>query len=295
MARRRDVDHLPAERMDQRIIFTLRVADDHVILRDEEDIADLTLGGEGFTGTRRTQDQAVGVLQFLPVHHDHVVGEGIESVIEGLAFHEQFLCRKWHKDRSGSRGQRPLDRHLVEAERHAAHQSRLLLVIEPAEHTVVFLRNTGGLKDHVVQLLPAFRRVQEQDCDQEHSLVSRLQVFQQSLGLVAVGHQIRRDDIHIVPGPHCLFLFLDLHPVDVRHLTLYQFDRLHLVDGLDVQVDDQVLIHVQELGQHFVCQFRRQDLQVAHRPQRFTHPEVPSLFELKARRSHKILRGQAGF
>ena len=158
--------------MNQRIILTLRVADDHVVLRDEEDIADLALGGEGFTGTRRTQDQAVGVLQFLPVHHNHVVGKGIEPVIKRLAFHEQLLRRKRHKDCRGSRGQRPLDRYLVEAERHAAHEPRLLLIVQPAEHTVVFLGDAGGLEDHIVQLLPAFRRVQEQDRDQEHPLVS---------------------------------------------------------------------------------------------------------------------------
>ena len=62
-----------------------------------------------------------------------------------------------------------------------------------------------------------------------------------------------------------------------------------------MQVDHQVLVHIQEFRQHLVCQLRGQDLQVAHCPQRVTHLEILSAFENKAGRCHKILRGQPGF
>ena len=99
MAGGRDVDDLTAKRVHKGIVFTFRIADDHVILCHKEDIADLPLRGEGFAGARGTEDQAVRVLELLPVHHDHVVGEGIESVVKGFTLHEQFLCRERHEDR----------------------------------------------------------------------------------------------------------------------------------------------------------------------------------------------------
>ena len=82
MAGGRDVDDLTAKRMHKGIVFTFRIADNHIILCHKEDIADLPLRREGFTGTRGTQDQSVRILEFLSVHHDHVVGKGIESVIK---------------------------------------------------------------------------------------------------------------------------------------------------------------------------------------------------------------------
>ena len=139
MARRRDVDHLSAQGMDKRIILTFRVTDDHVILRNKKDIADLPLCGEGFTGARCTEDQAVRVLELFPVDHDHVVGKRIQPVIKGLAFHEKFLCGKGYEDRCRSRCQRAFDGDQVQAKRDAAHQSLFLLIVQPPQYTVVFL------------------------------------------------------------------------------------------------------------------------------------------------------------
>ena len=36
------------------------------------------------TGTRRTQNQAVGVFQQLSIHHDEVVGQSIDAVVQGF-------------------------------------------------------------------------------------------------------------------------------------------------------------------------------------------------------------------
>ena len=70
-ADRRDADDLTAELLHEGEILGFGVADDDVILRDEEGVRHFALGGEGFTGTGRTQDQPVGVLELLAVHHDH--------------------------------------------------------------------------------------------------------------------------------------------------------------------------------------------------------------------------------
>ena len=46
-----------------------------------------TLGGEGLTGTGRTQDQPVGVFELLAVNHDHVVGQRIQPVVKLSLIH----------------------------------------------------------------------------------------------------------------------------------------------------------------------------------------------------------------
>ena len=66
-------------------ILGFGVADDDVILRDEEGVRHFALGGEGFTGTGRTQDQPDGVLEPLAVNHDHVVGQRVQPVVESLS------------------------------------------------------------------------------------------------------------------------------------------------------------------------------------------------------------------
>ena len=72
-ADRRDADDLTAELLHKGEILGFGVADDDVILRDEEGVRHFALCGEGLTGTGRTQDQPVGVLEPLAVNHDHVV------------------------------------------------------------------------------------------------------------------------------------------------------------------------------------------------------------------------------
>ena len=77
MARGGDMDDLSSKRVDERVVLAFGIADDDVVLRYEENVADLPLCGEGFAASRRPQDQPVRVLELLAVHHDHVVGEGI--------------------------------------------------------------------------------------------------------------------------------------------------------------------------------------------------------------------------
>ena len=43
----------------------LGIADDDVIIRDQEGVGDLTLGAEGFAGTGGAQNQAIGFLSFF--------------------------------------------------------------------------------------------------------------------------------------------------------------------------------------------------------------------------------------
>ena len=85
--------------------------------------------------------------------------------------------------------------------------------------------------------------------------------MKQVLGFLPIGGKVRGNDVHIISGPHRLFLFLDLHFLQVAHFPLDIADRLGLVDRLDMQVDRHRIVQVQKLCQHPVRQLRRQNLQ----------------------------------
>ena len=95
------MDNLPSKCVDKGIVFSFRISDNNVILRDKKSIGNFPFGRKRFSGTGRTKNQSVRIFQFLPVHHDHVVGKGVQTVIQRFSRHEQFLCGKWHKNSSG--------------------------------------------------------------------------------------------------------------------------------------------------------------------------------------------------
>ena len=187
--------------------LTFRVTDDDIIVRHEERITDLTLCAEGFTGTGSAQNQTVGVLQLFAVNHNQVVGQSIQTVVQRFfSALVQFLRGKGDEDSRAAGGQSPLNFDLAVCQRQAAHQTLLLLEVQSAQVAVVLLGNTGCLKNIVFQFLFSPAGVQHQKSDEEHPLVLALQFFQQSLGIPAVGRQIRRNDVNIIPGTDSFFL-----------------------------------------------------------------------------------------
>ena len=202
----------------------------NIIIGGQKGVGDLTFCREGLAGTGRTEDQPVRVLQLLSVYHDQIVGESIQPVIQGfLAVLEQLLCGKGDEDRRGAGGQRPLDLDLVIRKREAAHQALLLLEVQPSQIAVVLLGDGAGLKYIVFKLLLRLAGVHDEKGNQEHALVLRLQLFQKSLRILAVGSQIRRDDVHVIPGTDGLLLLLDLAAVKLSDGVLDLLDGSGLV------------------------------------------------------------------
>ena len=181
--------------------LSLWVVHDNIIIRHQKGVGNFTLCGKGFTGTGSTQNQSVGVLELLSVHHDQVVGQGVQAVIQAFfARLVKFLCGERNEDGRAAGGQTSLNLDLAVCQRQAAHQTLLLLEIQPAQVAVVLLGNTGCLKDVVFQLLLRASGVQHQKGNKEHPFVLALQFFQQGFGISAVGRQIRRNDVNIISG-----------------------------------------------------------------------------------------------
>ena len=113
--------------------LTFWVADDDIIVRHEECVADLTLCAERLARAGGAEDQAIGVLQFFPVYHNQVVGQSVQAIIQAfLAVVEQLLRGKRHKNRRAAGGQTPLDLDLAVCQRQRGHKPLLLLKIKAA-------------------------------------------------------------------------------------------------------------------------------------------------------------------
>ena len=292
-ADRRDADDLTAELLHEGKILGFGVADDDVILCDEEGVRHFTLGGEGLTGTGRTQDQPVGVLELLAVNHDHVVGQRIQPVVESFAALKKLLRGERHENRCAGSGQSAFDLHLIDADRQRGHQPFLLLEVKTLERTVILLGNGGGLEHRVFELLAVGCRIHDEDGHKKQSLIAGLEILQQTLRLTAKGGEIGRDDVHIVAGADSLFLLFNLHLVEVGDLRLDALDCLRLVNRPDIKIDRNVAVHLKKVGKHTVIEFRREDLQEAHRTDGSAHLEALAFTEVKGSGRDEVLRAES--
>ena len=259
-AGRRQLHHLAVEPLHKGVILGFRVADIHVVRGTEEHADDLGFTAHGLAGTGRTQLQAVGTPRPFSVQHNHVAGLGIDAVIHGVAAHEKLLCHERHEHGHAGSRQGTLDLDMVGPQRQAAHKALFLLVIQTDKGTVVFLRHTCGPKHIVLQLLPGVGGVHHQKGDLEHPLIPALQGFQKLLGVLSVGGKVAGQDVHVIAAADGPFLFLYLRGVKVGDLALDGLNGLALVDGLHMEIDDNAVFRVEEVGQHFVRQLRGQDV-----------------------------------
>ena len=187
--------------------FAFGVVDDNIIIRHQKGVCNFTLCRETFARAGSAEDQTVGVFQLFAVHHDKVVGQGVQAVIQAFfARLVKFLCGERNEDGRAAGGQPSLNFDLTVSQRQAAHQPLLLLEIQPAQVAVVLLGDTGCLKDIVFQLLLRAPGVQHQKSDKEHPLVLALQLFEQGFRIPSVSCQIGRNDVNIIPGTDGFFL-----------------------------------------------------------------------------------------
>ena len=187
--------------------FAFGIVHNNIIVRHQKSVCDFTLCRETFAASRSAEDQTIGVLQLLPIHHDQVVGQGVQAVIQALfARLVKFLCGKRNENCRAAGGQPSLNFDLTVSQRQAAHQTLLLLKVKAAQVAVVLLCNAGCLKNVVFQFLLCASSVQHQKGNKEHPLVLALQFFQQSLCVTAIGCQIGRNNVDIISGTDGLLL-----------------------------------------------------------------------------------------
>ena len=130
--------------------FAFGVVDDNIIVRHQKCVGNLTLCTEGLARAGSAEDQTIRVFQLFPVHHDKVVGQGVQAVIQAFfAGLVQFLCGERDEDGRAAGGQPSLNFDLAVCQRQAAHQPLFLLVVQSAQVAVVLLGNGACQKDVV--------------------------------------------------------------------------------------------------------------------------------------------------
>ena len=85
-----------------------RVADNYIVVRNEESVCHFPLCRKGFSASRRSQDQAVGVFKLLAIAEYHVVGKSVQPIIKACAPLKKLLRDKRDKDRRAGSRQAPL-------------------------------------------------------------------------------------------------------------------------------------------------------------------------------------------
>ena len=171
-----DFDDLTFQPVHQRRVFAFGIIDNNIIVRHQKRIGNLTFCRETFARAGSAQNQAIRVFQLLAIHHNQVVGQSIQTVVQRFfSALVQFLRGKGDEDSRAAGGQSPLNFDLAVCQRQAAHQTLLLLEVQSAQVAVVLLGNTGCLKNIVFQfpfsvLLHAIAHVHHpaKSCFSEH-------------------------------------------------------------------------------------------------------------------------------
>ena len=276
-------------------VFRLRIADDDIVVRHQKDVCDLTLGAEALAGTGRAQNQAVRILQELSVYHDEVIAQGIDAAVQRLfAGLKQFLGGKRNKNGNTGGCKPTLDGDLVQPQRETAHQPFFLPEVQCCQLAVVLLRNGIGLKYVVFELLHGACGIQDDKGQKEHALIPALKLLQELFRFIAIGCKVRRNNIHIVPGADGLFLFFNLHLIEIGDFALDGLDGLDLIHRLNVHGHDYGTFHIQEVCQHTVVQFRCENLQERCAAVFLSNGKAAAGSELKGAGRDEVLDGKAG-
>ena len=292
----RQPHHLSAQPVHQGVIFPLRVCYDNVVVREgEEHVDDLTLGGEALAAPRSAQEHPVRVFQTLTISHNDVVRKGVHAVVQRRPVHAQLLGHKGNENCRGAGGHTPLYLDGVVPQHQGGGKALLLLPVQPLQGAVVLLGDAGDGKHVVLQLLPGGGDIHHRERQEEHSLVSALEICQERRRVLGVGNEVRGQNFHVVPCPDRLFLLLHFHFVNVGDFALGHFDGLELVHRLNMEGDGHFRVQLQQLQQQLVRQLGGHDLQVGRRAPGLPHPERPGGGEVEAVRGDEVLGPHAGF
>ena len=286
---RGDLNDLPAQAPHQWGIFAHRVNDNDAVVGGEKHIDQLPLGGKALAAARGAEVKTVGGFQLFAVSHDDVMGQGVHAVVEGRAIHAKLPRHKGDEDGRGAGGHAALNFNAVVAEGQRGHIALLLLPVQPLDGTVIFLRDAVHGENVVFQPLPRGGGVDDQERQEEHSLVAALQVGEQLGGVLGKGNEVRRQNLHVVPGTDSLFLFLRFHAAYVGDLALDGLNGLELVYRLNVHGDGQLGVQLQNFRQQLIRKLRRHDLQIGRRAPHLADTESPALPEVEAVRGNIVL------
>ena len=240
-----DAHHLGPQALHQADVLRLHVQHQDVVGGGEEHVGDLPLGAEGLAGARGAQHNPVGALEAFAIAEYHVAADGVQPVVDGVpARLERLTDVEGHEHPHAGGGEPPLDFHPVHPQGQGGHEALLLLIVQAAQLAVVLLHHALGGEHVVFQLLPGGGGMHQKDGGEKHFLVLFLEGRQQLLGLLPEGHKVRGEHVVVIAGPGRPLLLVDFGAVQIGELALDELHRLPLVDGVDVDGEDEVAVQL---------------------------------------------------
>ena len=184
----------------QRTKFVFRIADQHIIGGIENEKSDQLLGTERFARTGHAQQERRLVQKIRLVAHDEVVGDGVLSEVNAaLVLHLLHLKGHKHRKALGGEGAKRIDPPCADGKNGVQPVELLEFQHGKLAHMLsCYGKHRFGI---AVELLFVIGGNDHRNDRQHHSLISRGQVVQKLLALLALElHIIGHNGGEIVVG-----------------------------------------------------------------------------------------------
>ena len=200
VGRGRDADDFTAKGFGQIAELRLRVEDEDVILCRERNLHNFFLGAHALAGTGHAQTETVSVQQQAAVCHDHVLADGVLSVVQTIRLHNFLRAkRNQHGGAFGGKGSQGLD--FPQTIRQHRVQPVLLLPAQRRKLAQVLAGCRVERFGVAVELLFAVGQMHQRHQPEHHALVAGRQIVQHLLGFLALQlHVVRNRRGKIVVG-----------------------------------------------------------------------------------------------
>ena len=269
----RDLDDLAAQRTGQVTELAFRVEDQDVILGRQRDLHQFLFGAHRLAGPGHTQTERIAVEQLCAVGHDHILADGILTVVDTTRL-QNFLRTERDQHGGALGGQRAQGLDAAQTVGQHGVEAVFLLPAQRREMAQMFASYRLQGLGITVELLLAVGHVDERYQPEHHALVAGGQVVQHLLGLLALEFHVVGDRSRPVVGGVLLALpvgDVGFHP---------QQRVLHLAGGLvgghrqDVDGQHHAAVKVAEFRDEAVLDIAGIILQIQHPPEAGVDLEV---------------------
>ena len=98
----------------------------------------------------------------------------------------------------------------------------------------------------------------------EQSLILAVQITEELFNVLDIHLDRRWQNVGIIAGLRCLFLFVDLHLLNICELLFDEFQGIYLVQRFNVDIHAEKILHFKEVLENFIGQLSGEDIHTPH-------------------------------
>ena len=122
----------------------------------------------------------------------------------------------------------------------------------------------------------------------KQSLILAVQITEELFNVLDIHLDRRWQNVGIIAGLRCLFLFVDLHLLHIGELLFDEFQGINLVQRFDMNVHAEKILHFKEILENFIGQFSGEDIHTPHSAVGIADLKI-TLIEFERGRTDEIL------